>query len=234
VEVERSAVYTFHGLIAEEWRRGRILLAGDAAHQTPPFLGQGMCAGIRDAANLAWKFEHVLRRGAPHALLDTYQVEREPQVRAIIGAAVDFGRVICTTDAAVAAERDAAMLAARAGGGGRVSETPLPPLQRSSLVLDGGGRLSVQPTLDGVRLDDRVGPRFAVVTRTRAHAIGDAASWWASRGAAVLNAEDLPDVAPLLDGARGDAAVVRPDRYLLAAGATLEIPPAETAALLGG
>jgi 3-(3-hydroxy-phenyl)propionate hydroxylase len=233
VEVERSAVYTFHGLIAEEWRRGRILLAGDAAHQTPPFLGQGMCAGIRDAANLAWKLERIVRRGAPDALLDTYQVEREPQVRAIIGAAVDFGRVICTTDAAVAAERDAGMLAARANGGGETSETPLPPLQPSALVLDGGGRLSVQPTLDGERLDDRVGPRFAVVTRTRAHAAGSAASWWASHGATVLNAEDDPDVAALLDGAGADAAVVRPDRYLLAAGATLEIPPAEAAALLG-
>jgi hypothetical protein len=100
--------------------------AGDAAHQTPPFLGQGMCSGIRDAANLSWKLERVVRGDAPDVLLDIYQAEREPQVRAIVGAAVDFGRIICTTDAAVAAESDAGMLAARAAGGGNASSPPAP------------------------------------------------------------------------------------------------------------
>src|SRR5205085_3963572 len=108
--LERSAVYTFHGLIATSWRRGRVLLAGDAAHQMPPFLGQGMCSGMRDAANLAWKLDAVLY-GASDALLDTYQPEREPHVRTIVEAAVGFGRLICTTDVDVAAGRNAAMLA---------------------------------------------------------------------------------------------------------------------------
>lgn len=112
--VERSAVYTFHGLITTRWRSGRVLLAGDAAHQTPPFLGQGMCSGMRDAANLAWKL-HAVLRGADEALLDTYQQEREPAVRSIVQAAVDFGRIICTLDPAQAAARDEAMLAAGVG-----------------------------------------------------------------------------------------------------------------------
>ncbi|MGC7407345.1 FAD-dependent monooxygenase, partial [Pandoraea pneumonica] len=79
-ELERAVVYTFHAVIAQRWRQGRLMLAGDAAHQTPPFLGQGMCAGIRDAGNLAWKLVAILQHGASDALLDTYQQERYSHV----------------------------------------------------------------------------------------------------------------------------------------------------------
>ena len=233
VEIERSAVYTFHGLIADEWRRGRILIAGDAAHQTPPFLGQGMCAGIRDAANLVWKVERIVRHGAPDALLDTYQPEREPQVRAIVGAAVGFGRVICTTDPAVAAERDAGMLAARAGGSGPATEAPLPPMERGPLVLEGGGAPAVQGVVDGVRVDDLVGPRFAVVARHHALLDGTAGDWWTMFGAEMLTADEHPSLEPTLDAADADVVVVRPDRHVFVAGATLDVPPLETRTLLG-
>lgn len=233
VEVERSAVYTFHGLIADEWRRGRVLLAGDAAHQTPPFLGQGMCAGIRDAANLAWKLDRIVHHGAPDAILDTYQAEREPQVRAIIGAAVSFGRIICTTDPDVAAERDAGMLAAQAAGAEPATEAPLPPITGSPLVLDGGGALSIQPTVAGVRLDDEVGSRFAVVARSHDLLTNDAAAWWAARGAVLLAAEDQPELAPVLDATGRDVVIVRPDRHLLAAADEIDVPPPDTRALLG-
>src|SRR5438105_10926829 len=107
--MERCSVYTFYGLIARQWRRGRLLLAGDAAHQMPPFLGQGMCSGLRDAANLAWRLDLVHRGAAHDALLDTYQLEREPHVRRIVELAVGFGRTLCTTDASGAAERRALM-----------------------------------------------------------------------------------------------------------------------------
>ncbi len=235
--VERSAVYTFHGLIATEWRRGRVFLAGDAAHQTPPFLGQGMCAGVRDAANLAWKLERVLRHGAAEALLDTYQTEREPSVRHIIGAAVGFGRVICTLDAAAAAERDAGMLAARAVGGGTAGEMGFPPLPTGPLVASGGGEPAVQPMVNGTRLDDLVGPRFAVVARHDGQLDSAGAQWWHAAGAVLLSAAQHPELAEVLDACLPggtDTMVIRPDRVVHAAGPTVEVPAGATAELIGG
>ncbi|MDT0183956.1 bifunctional 3-(3-hydroxy-phenyl)propionate/3-hydroxycinnamic acid hydroxylase [Microbacterium sp. ARD31] len=108
----RVANYTFSSLIVDRWRRGRIALAGDAAHQMPPFLAQGMVSGIRDARNLAWKLGMVLD-GAPDDLLDTYQPEREPHVRFITERAVELGRVQTERDVERAAARDARMIAAR-------------------------------------------------------------------------------------------------------------------------
>ena len=77
----RQATYTFRGAVADRWRNGRLFLLGDAAHLTPPFIGQGMRAGIRDAANLAWKLALVVRGDADDRLLDTYETERRPYAR---------------------------------------------------------------------------------------------------------------------------------------------------------
>ncbi|MEY4175235.1 MAG: hypothetical protein RI900_2400 [Actinomycetota bacterium] len=231
VTIERSAVYTFHGLIAHRWRQGRVLLAGDAAHQMPPFLGQGMCSGIRDAANLAWKLERVVLGGAPIELLDTYQAEREPHVRTIVESAVGFGRLICTTDAAVAAERDRNMLAARAAGGGNAGGSGGPPLPEGPLVA-AGGRTALQPEADGIRLDDLLGPGFGVLLRTRQHASADALGFWLEQGAVVLDAETNPAVGTVLDDLDADAAVLRPDRYVLWVGAALSGVTDEVASLL--
>src|ERR1700712_3475949 len=81
ISFERAAIYKFHALVADRWRTGRVFLAGDAAHQTPPFYGQGMCHGIRDVRNVLWKIAAVITHNADDALLDTYQIEREPHVR---------------------------------------------------------------------------------------------------------------------------------------------------------
>src|SRR5262249_52098707 len=107
IEIWRSAVYRFHALVAERWRSGRVFLAGDACHQTPPFMGQGMCAGIRDAASLAWRLALVLHAGAQDALLDSYEVERKPHVEALVGFAKKAGEVIGELDIAAAQARDA-------------------------------------------------------------------------------------------------------------------------------
>ena len=104
--IVRAATYRFHGLVATQWQQDRIFLAGDAAHQTPPFFGQGMCHGFRDIANLSWKLTMVLRGLASPALLTTYQPERDPHVRAVISAAVSAGRYICMLDKEQAANRD--------------------------------------------------------------------------------------------------------------------------------
>ena len=107
--LERHAVYTFNARYSEQWRAGRVLLAGDAAHLMPPFAGQGMCSGLRDAANLAWKLDLVLAGVAADALLDSYQSERLPSAKAAIEFSMELGKVICVPDPAEAAARDEAM-----------------------------------------------------------------------------------------------------------------------------
>ena len=108
------ATYTFRSLVADRWRVGNVLLAGDAAHQMPPFLGQGMCSGIRDARNLAFKLGLVLRGAACHRdARHSYQTEREPHVRTVIEAGVRLGRQHTLRDPQAAAERDRAMRAQR-------------------------------------------------------------------------------------------------------------------------
>lgn len=148
--LERRAVYRFHGTFAKEWRKERALLIGDAAHQMPPFMGQGLCSGVRDAANLAWKLGAVLRRHGGEALLDTVQPEREPQVRFITVTAISMGRVVCTMDEAAAAARDAEMTAVPRQD--RIS--PLPDLPGISCgVMDSvraGSVLPADPHLEAL------------------------------------------------------------------------------------
>jgi 3-(3-hydroxy-phenyl)propionate hydroxylase len=226
--VERSAVYTFHGLVAAAWRDRRLFLAGDAAHQTPPFLGQGMCAGLRDAANLAWKLAAVLDATADDGLLDTYQGEREPHATAVIDAAVGFGHLICMLDPTEARARDEALLAEY--GGESTAPDVVPPLVPGRCIGPGGGELSTQPRVDGVRLDDQVGTGFLLCTDTPLRPDWRDADWWKAHGT-VLDARAVPEVAALLDGQA--ACVVRPDRYVLARGGLDEVT-AWTQAALGG
>ncbi len=109
--LERHTVYRFQAHWAQQWRAGRVLIAGDAAHLMPPFAGQGMCAGLRDVFNLVWKLDLVLGGAADDALLDTYGVERTPHVRYFIDVSIGLGQVICVPGEAQAAERDRNMMA---------------------------------------------------------------------------------------------------------------------------
>jgi 2-polyprenyl-6-methoxyphenol hydroxylase-like FAD-dependent oxidoreductase len=113
-ELVRHTVYTFRSLVATKWRDGRIMLAGDAAHVMPPFMGQGMCAGMRDAWNLAWKLDMLLKGVANDRLLETYQPERAPHVSDIIRASIFLGQIICVPDPAEAAKRDEMFLSGKA------------------------------------------------------------------------------------------------------------------------
>jgi 3-(3-hydroxy-phenyl)propionate hydroxylase len=182
IEIWRSAVYRFHALVAERWRMGRIFLAGDACHQTPPFMGQGMCAGIRDAANLAWRLALVLRAGAQDALLDSYQVERKPHVEALVGFAKKAGEVIGELDLDAARERDAVLRGQlERGEAETIRQRFIPNLTGGVIDAASGpaaGTLFVQPRVgeagDGELLDDVVAPSFLLATT------GEEAQSWLS------------------------------------------------------
>ncbi|MES2687476.1 MAG: bifunctional 3-(3-hydroxy-phenyl)propionate/3-hydroxycinnamic acid hydroxylase [Pseudomonadota bacterium] len=124
----RQASYRFHALVAKEWRAGRVFLAGDAAHQQPPFLGQGMCQGIRDAANLCWKLDAVLTGQSPEALLASYGPERKTHVTELTSRIKHIGQLIGERDPAAARERDKNLLAQ---AGGVVKPTPRQDVQPS-------------------------------------------------------------------------------------------------------
>ena len=161
-ELWRQSSYRFHALVAERWRDGRVFLAGDAAHMQPPFLGQGMCQGVRDVANLAWKLTAVLsgsvQGAAATRLLDSYGHERKAHVRELTSRIKGVGAVICERDVDKARARDAKLLA---DCGGVVKDTPrqdmLPPLTTGLIVSSpGAGTLFPQPRLQGGVLMDRL------------------------------------------------------------------------------
>ena len=205
VRIERKAVYTFRAQIAQQWRKGRVLLAGDAAHQTPPFAGQGMGSGLRDASNLAWKLAAVLG-GAGADLLDSYQSERSPNLRAMIDMAIMMGRTVCITDPAAAAMRDAQMLAARAAGQSPDGALAFPPITEGAIIAGspGAGSYFPQPVAGGLRLDDVLGGGHWLLTR-----------------ADLARSELAPFSAALvgwLDKNAVEAVLVRPDRYVFGSG----------------
>ena len=211
--LERAACYRFQSIVARPWRLGRLLLAGDAAHQTPPFLGQGMCAGIRDVANLAWKLARVVRRKDDDALLDSYETERAPHVREYIALAVQLGGLI-NTKAMQAALPDGCRL-----GDPAMMESIKPQLG-PGLAAGWTGlprQVAPQPVLsNGRRLDARVGYAPALLVRPDVRLPSDEAARLAEREVVVVR-----DPAPALQEWLADlgviAVAVRPDRYLLGA-----------------
>lgn len=206
--IERAALYTFHSVIAQGWRKGHLLLAGDSCHQTPPFLGQGMCAGLRDAMNLAWKLAAIVKEGANACILDSYENERRPHVHAFIKLAVELGAIIQATDPGIAAERDRQF----ASGEPKMFDFPQPQLGTGLHVGDlwPSGAILPQPRLaDGRLLDDVTAGRFCLLARG---SLADAPTGDRT-GVAIVKAESEPAVAALLDAVRADALLLRPDGY---------------------
>jgi 3-(3-hydroxy-phenyl)propionate hydroxylase len=215
--VTRAAEYTFAAQVADRWRSGRVLLCGDAAHLTPPFIGQGLGLGLRDVHQLSWKLAAVLA-GADDALLDTHQAERAPHARSLIRLAVLLGRLMTgggdraalARRGVLAAMRRVPRLAAFA------SSSRTPPLRPGPLVrrpwfAPGSpvGSLLPQPPISGPgRLDDVLGPGWVVLT-----AGGRVPAEWPGR---VLRVADLgsPELTRWL-GSR--SVLVRPDRIIAAA-----------------
>ncbi len=210
--LRRSVVYRFHATVAEHFRSGRIFLAGDAAHQMPPFLGQGLCAGVRDAANLTWKLAAVSAGDAGDRLLDSYEVERRPHSAAVVAHAVDAGRLIDQ----FAGRTDTGTAEDAAYGGGR----PFPHLTTGVLAGDHPlvGHQLPQPTLGD---DDRLGPGWALLRApgTRADPLPFEAR------EVVLPVDDLaalagPGITAILVRPDRQVAVVAPDEEALAAAVT--------------
>jgi 3-(3-hydroxy-phenyl)propionate hydroxylase len=159
-ELTRCVAYTFRSLVAERFNQGRVLLAGDAAHLMPPFMGQGMVSGLRDAATLGWMLDRVLGGRSPIALLDHYTASRAPHVTAYIEESVRVGRIICETDPEKARVRDEELLAAR-NGPGAPFQPPAGDLWRPGPA---SGRLWVQPLVAAGRpLGSVLAPGFLLL-----------------------------------------------------------------------
>ncbi|MFF0291760.1 bifunctional 3-(3-hydroxy-phenyl)propionate/3-hydroxycinnamic acid hydroxylase [Streptomyces sp. NPDC005262] len=229
-EVIRQAQYTFLARLADQWRRGRVFLLGDAAHLTPPFVGQGLCAGLRDAHNLTWKLARVLQQGAPDGLLDTYERERKPHARHVIRVAVAVGWAMTGGQDRGAAFRRAVVgtLCRIPGATAAVSRDLSPALTAGPLVrrrprLTGRvltGTFCPQPYVlhDGrrVRLDDALGNSFAVLTTVPPTAQMTAVA--TALGSPTIHLDDLGDdhtLAAWLARGRADAVLLRPDRVVL-------------------
>ncbi|MFD8236710.1 bifunctional 3-(3-hydroxy-phenyl)propionate/3-hydroxycinnamic acid hydroxylase [Streptomyces sp. NPDC059696] len=227
VQVLREARYTFRARVADRWRRGRVFLLGDAAHLTPPFIGQGLCSGMRDAYNLTWKLARVLRQGADERLLDTYESERKPHARHVIRLAVAMGWAMTGgQDGAATIRRRALSMACRVPGLAELVGRDLsPPLTAGPLVRRGtrrslAGSHCPQPwiTADGrrIRLDEVLGDSFAVLTAAEPWpSLSALAQGLGVRAIPVTGLGDDGTLAAWLRTGRADAVLLRPDRVVM-------------------
>lgn len=229
LRVIRVAEYTFRAQIADRWRQANVFLLGDAAHLTPPFIGQGLCAGLRDAMNLSWKLAGVLEGSLRPEVLDTYQSERKAHVRSMIALALAIGHSMTAGGRfGNALRRAVAPRAHRIPGlSQRLLDSATPPLRRSALVLRdfrqrfGAGGLagSLCPnalTPTGARLDTVVGRGFSVITAVQPTA--QQRDLIERRHAVVHYAGPETPLAGWLREGKVKAAVVRPDFTVLSAG----------------
>jgi 3-(3-hydroxy-phenyl)propionate hydroxylase len=252
IEIWRAATYRFHALVAAEWRRGRLFLAGDAAHQMPPFMAQGLCSGIRDAGNLAWKLSAVLKGDLPESLLSTYETERKPHIRQLAAVTRDLGRVIGELDVEAARRRDADLREALASEKTvKIRQALIPNLTAGIILKDasgaprpGSGELFPQarvraPDRRSVLLDDLVGDRFLVIIRKdqiSAGIDGDRSGILQRLNAVVLALSDAASFGETFDAIVDEvgvieawmnahgfaAALVRPDKYVFGGAPTLQ------------
>lgn len=232
-ELWRAASYRFHALVAADWRNGKILIGGDAAHQQPPFIGQGMCQGLRDATNVVWKLDRVLKGTSPDGLLDSYTVERKQHVIELTGKIKAIGQAICERDPVAARQRDAQLLAQ--GGGKPLQITRqeiIPPLRAGFLSDHEGparGSLFPQPRIASggtVRLLDKViGSGLRVVIDGRRNDAGALLALCAAQAdmsAAAIAPPGTPHALEETEGVLQNwfdrhgiiAAIVRPDHYV--------------------
>lgn len=237
VEILRAVIYSHHVRVAERWRVGRIFLAGDAAHAMPPWIGQGMSAGVRDAANLCWKLAAVLRGQAPESLLDSYQTDREPHVREVTRRACRVGRVITERNRAVVALRNHGLRALTRVPGvnaGLQKLTWIPGARYRDGFFAAGKTRAVgwqipqpwvaEPNGARIRLDDLLGGQWAILHIGPAPA---GAQEWTRLDVPLIQITDAPLIR-WLGRKKAAAVVLRPDGFIYAAaqsGHRLPKPP---------
>jgi len=227
LEIIRRATYTFRARVADRWRQGRVFLLGDAAHQTPPFIGQGLGAGLRDAANLTWKLAAVLHGQAGEEILDTYEQERRPHATRTIRAAVTVGWALTGGQDRAAIIRRIALagLCRVPGFSTAVVDSASPRLTGSALLArrrlsrrDPAGRLCPQPTItagpDQGRLDDLLGGGWALLTDGPA----DAPAGVRHIDISALDPAGAAQLRQWLRKHRTHTVLVRPDRIIAATG----------------
>ncbi len=225
----RANSYRFHALVAHEWRRGRVFLAGDSAHQQPPFIGQGMCQGLRDVSNLIWKLVRVIEGKTDPALLDSYGEERGAHVRELTGRIKTIGHVICERDPEAARLRDERILAEGGGVARTITRQEIVPPLRCGLLGEGAaaGTLFPQPRLLGGVLPDQArGTGWRLVIDGRQIVLpGEIVAKAALLGLNVITVSADPASRDAeIEGVAGawfdrsgcDAALVRPDHYVFA------------------
>lgn len=233
VRVYRKCVYSFSAVVAERFNDGRVFLAGDAAHMTPPFAGQGLNAGIRDVRNLSWKLARVLAGTLPHSLLASYDTERLEAAKAMIGLAVALGDQIQPTEPEAATARDEFFATlnedpAAATKFGTDAVAPLSDvrLPRGWFAQGGsGGRMLPQPRVrrggGEILLDELLGPGFVALVHDRPGLPATVTSHplWRALAPTVREMREIGNPEPLADFISGDSAgitLVRPDRFVLA------------------
>jgi 3-(3-hydroxy-phenyl)propionate hydroxylase len=224
----RVTEYTFRAQLADRWRRGRVFLLGDAAHLTPPFVGQGMGTGVRDAMNVAWKLAGVLAGTLDADVLDTYEIERKPHARSLIHLALGVGLVMTAGGLLGRLIRRVVLphLHRLPGLSRKVLDSRTPGLHRSALVVRSRapwglpGTLCPNPAVaERSRLDAELGNGFAVLTRTAPSPVERALI--AQRGAVLHVVAPGGELSEWLRRGRATAAIVRPDRTVMAAGRDL-------------
>jgi 3-(3-hydroxy-phenyl)propionate hydroxylase len=244
-ELWRAAAYRFHALVADDWTKGRVVIAGDAAHQQPPFIGQGMCQGLRDVSNLIWRLDRILKGQSDESLLATYTQERKRHVETLTGRIKAIGQAICERDPDAAEARDARILA---DGGGQplviTRQDIVPPIEVGLIAAQGTparGLLFPQPAIvangESRLLDHYTGPTWRLVLDGRRITLAQGKALAATiEGLTVLavapEGADVADDAALrekhgvlagwFERHGAIAALVRPDHYVFGAAADLD------------
>jgi 3-(3-hydroxy-phenyl)propionate hydroxylase len=228
LQLVRVAEYTFRAQLADRWRDRNVFLLGDAAHLTPPFIGQGLCAGVRDSMNLSWKLAGVLSEQLPESVLDTYEAERKPHAKALIRIAKLVG--VAMSQGGRAGDVLRRLIAPRLnwipGVRERVLDSETPPLHASALVQCGrlrrslAGRMCPNAVLDdGSRLDDASHLGFLVVTTVQPSAAQQRTL--ALCGVRLVHARAGSELHAWLSDGHAVAALVRPDHTVMQSGKDL-------------